>query len=85
MRWTSQLSSIHAHVRGEEDFAFYDELKRKSERAVWLYMPIDEGELIETVCLRSDQEYPHPSTALIVSAIKIDPMSHTVADGIYLR
>ncbi|KAK7212505.1 hypothetical protein V2G26_019683 [Clonostachys chloroleuca] len=29
-------------------------------------MPIDEGELIETVCLRSDQEYPHPSTALIM-------------------
>ncbi|CAH0023375.1 unnamed protein product [Clonostachys rhizophaga] len=66
VRWTSQLSSIHAHVRGEEDFAFYDELKRKPQRAVWLYMPMDEGELIEQFCLRSDREYSHTSTALIM-------------------
>ncbi|CAH0046392.1 unnamed protein product, partial [Clonostachys solani] len=66
VRWDVRLSSIHAHVRGEDDFAFYDEMSRKRPRAVWLYMPMDEGELIEQVWLRSDEGSFFPSPALIM-------------------
>ncbi|CAG9986390.1 unnamed protein product, partial [Clonostachys byssicola] len=66
VRWTSNLSSFHAHVKGEEDFAFYDELKRTTQRAVWVYMPMDQGELIEQFWLRTDPGDGHRSTALIM-------------------
>uniref|UniRef100_A0A8H7TTW3 Uncharacterized protein n=1 Tax=Bionectria ochroleuca TaxID=29856 RepID=A0A8H7TTW3_BIOOC len=66
VRWTSQLASFHAHTRGEEDFAFYDEFKGKPQRAVWVYMPMDEGELMDEVWLRSDQESSQNSIILVM-------------------
>lgn len=66
VRWAGQLSSIHAHVHGETDFAFYDEVSRQRPRAVWLYMPLDEGELIEQFWLRSDKNLSDPSSTLIM-------------------
>ncbi|VUC36968.1 unnamed protein product [Clonostachys rosea] len=66
VRWTTRLSSFHAHVRGEEKFAFYDELAMDfCPSAIWIYMPMDEGELIEQFWVRSNGEGATPSALVM--------------------
>lgn len=65
--WAANLMTIHAHRDGE-DMAFYKDFDACSSRAIWVYMPVDPGELISEIWARCGRQYGH--MGLMVSAAR---------------
>lgn len=67
--WHSQIMAIHAHRLGndfKDDRKFYQTWMTKRRAAVWLHLPMDEGEFIAEVWKRPNQ---YPGQELIVSSL----------------
>lgn len=54
--WRGRILHLQAHTEGE-DLAFYGDIDAHQRSAVWIYMPVDPGELLSELWHRAGRTY----------------------------